>query len=64
LEKSTPESLFERGWDLSLLNDVLLRLEAEYASDGKREWMEAMRPALIADRNAINYADIAGKLVT
>lgn len=62
LEKNTPESLFERGWALSLLNDVLRRLETEYASDGKREWMEAMRPALIADRDAINYANIAGKL--
>ena len=62
LEKTTPESLFERGWALSLLNDVLLRLQAEYASDEKREWLEAMRPALIADRAAINYADIAGKL--
>jgi len=62
LEKTTPESLFERGWALSLLNDVLLRLEAEYASDEKREWLAAMRPALTADRGSIHYADIAGKL--
>lgn len=62
MEKSTPESLFERGWALSLLNDVLRRLEAEYDGDGKREWMEAMRPALTTDRNAINYRDIAGQL--
>ena len=62
LEKSTPESLFERGWAVSLLNDVLLRLESEYARDDKREWLAAMRPALVADREAIDYADIAGKL--
>jgi RNA polymerase sigma-70 factor (ECF subfamily) len=61
-EKSTPESLFERGWALSLLNDVLLRLAAEYASEGKSEWLAAMRPALIADRGSIHYADLAGKL--
>ena len=28
-EKNTPETLFERGWALSLLNDVLLRLKEE-----------------------------------
>ena len=61
-EKSTPETLFERGWALSLLNDVLRRLEDEYRHDGKSAWMEAMRPALTADRDSINYAEIAGQL--
>ncbi len=62
VEKNTPETLFERGWALSLLNDVLQRLEDEYRRDGKAAWMEAMRPALTAERDAIDYADIAGKL--
>ena len=61
-EKSTPETLFERGWALSLLNDVLRRMEEEYRRDGKSAWMEAMRPALTADRDSIGYADIAQKL--
>jgi RNA polymerase sigma factor (sigma-70 family) len=62
VEKTTPESLFERGWALSLLNDVVLRLEREYEADGKREWMEATRPVLTMDRSAINYGDMARKL--
>ena len=61
-EKNTPETLFERGWALSLLNDVLRRLENEYQRDGKTAWMEAMHPALTADRDGIAYADIAQKL--
>jgi RNA polymerase sigma-70 factor (ECF subfamily) len=62
VEKRTPESLFERGWALSLLDSVLLKLEREYAREEKREWMEVMRPALTAEREAINYAGMAAKL--
>jgi len=62
VEKDTPESLFERGWALALLNDVLARLEKEYDRDGKAEWMEAMRPALTNDSGSILYSDIAVKL--
>jgi len=61
-DKSTPETLFERGWALALLNDVLRRLEEEYKRDGKAAWMDAMRPALTADRDSIGYAEIAQKL--
>lgn len=61
-DKSTPETLFERGWALSLLNDVLRRLEEEYKRDGKAAWMDAMRPALTADRESIAYAEIGARL--
>ena len=61
-EKATPESLFERGWALTLLEGVLARLEEEYRRTGKQDWMEAMRPALTADRGAIDYAEMAPKL--
>lgn len=61
-EKATPESLFERGWALTLLNGVLARLEEEYRQDGKQTWIEAMRPALTIDRGALDYAEIAGTL--
>ncbi|MEI7935098.1 MAG: sigma-70 family RNA polymerase sigma factor [Verrucomicrobiota bacterium] len=61
-EKATPESLFERGWALTLLEGVLARLEEEYRQEGKHTWMEAMRPALTTDRGAIDYAQMAHKL--
>ena len=62
VEKRTPESLFERGWALALLDDVLARLEEEYGRVGKGEWMEAMRPALTNDSSSICYSGIARKL--
>jgi RNA polymerase sigma factor (sigma-70 family) len=61
-EQATPESLFERGWALTLLDGVLARLEAEYRREGKQAWLETLRPALTADRDALNYAGMAAEL--
>jgi DNA-directed RNA polymerase specialized sigma24 family protein len=61
-ESATPESLFERGWAVTLLDGVLARLEEEYCRAGKQAWMEAMRAALTTDRGAIDYAGMARKL--
>lgn len=58
----TPELLYERGWALTLLHDVLGRLEQEYARAGKRAWMEVLRPCLSIDRDKLRYDEIAGKL--
>jgi RNA polymerase sigma factor (sigma-70 family) len=62
VEKATPESLFERSWALTLLEDVLRQLEVEYGRAGKQAWMEAMRPALTTDREAIHYDQMADRL--
>ena len=62
VDQMTPETLFERGWALALLSDTLQHLEQEYARDGKTAWMQALRPALTADRATINYRQIAGQL--
>jgi RNA polymerase sigma-70 factor (ECF subfamily) len=62
VEKATPESLFERGWALTLLEGVLARLEEEYGREGKQACMKAMRPALTTDRGALDYTEIARQL--
>ena len=62
VDEMTPEVLFERGWALALLNDVLRQLEQEYVREGKKAWMDAMRPALTADRESIRYDQLAGQL--
>jgi RNA polymerase sigma factor (sigma-70 family) len=62
VENATPESLFERGWAVTMLNGVLSRLEGEYGRAGRQDWIEAMRPALATDRGALDYADLARKL--
>ena len=61
-DTATPESLFERGWALTLLRDVLARLEEEYRREGKQPWMDAMRPSLTSDRGSLDYAALAQKL--
>lgn len=61
-QTATPESLYERGWALALLNDVLNALETEYQRDGKGAWIEAMRPVLTADRDGLDYGAIASRL--
>jgi len=61
-EKATPESLYERGWALTLLEGVLARLEDEYRLEGKQAWWESMRPALTTDRGAIVYQEMAQDL--
>jgi len=61
-ERATPESLFERGWAVTLLEGVLARLDEEYRRTGKQTWMEAMRPALTTDRESMDYAGMAQTL--
>ena len=63
-DQATPESLFERGWALTLLDGVLALLEEEYHRAGKQAEMEAMRPALTTDGGAIDYAQMARQLDT
>ena len=41
---------------------MLARLEQEYEREGKREWMEIMRPALTGDRASLRHREIAEKL--
>jgi RNA polymerase sigma-70 factor (ECF subfamily) len=61
-EKTTPESLFERRWALTLLDAALAQLEEEYRD--KQAWMQAMRPALTAEKGALNYAALAARMGT
>ena len=47
---------------MTLLEGVLTRLEEEYRRPGKEAWLESLRPALTADRGALDYAQMAEKL--
>jgi RNA polymerase sigma-70 factor (ECF subfamily) len=42
VEATTPESLFERRWALSMLDHVLERLRAEFAAAGKARQLESL----------------------
>ena len=58
----TPEQAFERRWALTLLEEVLRQLEAEYREGGKAEMFVALRPALVCDRGDLSYPELARQL--
>jgi len=58
----TPEQSFEWRWALTLLDQVMNRLSAEYARQGKTELFEQLKPCLLGERTAQPYAILASQL--
>ena len=61
-DNSTPEQSFEWRWALTLLDQVMKRLSAEFVRDGKAEFFEALKPCLLGERTSHPYAELATKL--
>lgn len=61
-DPATPERVFERRWALTLLEEVLNRLRAEYAQEGKADLFAALHPCLVGERTAQPYAELAAKM--
>jgi len=57
----TPERVFERQWALTLLEQVLARLQAEMAAEGKAALFDAMKGHLTGSQ-AVSYATTAASL--
>ncbi|MCL4179989.1 MAG: sigma-70 family RNA polymerase sigma factor [Verrucomicrobia bacterium] len=58
----TPERSFELRWVLTLLEEVLNRLQAEYEQEGKADLFAALNPCLVGERTSQPYAELAAKL--
>ena len=56
------DETFDRQWALMLLNVTLDRLEMEFVTAGKRVDFEALKDCLMAERGAIDYAAMAGRM--
>jgi RNA polymerase sigma factor (sigma-70 family) len=54
----TPEKLFERRWAMTLLDNALAQLDAEFACSGKRELYEALKPFLSGTSDSSCYREI------
>ncbi len=54
-----PDETYDRQWALTLLNLATTRLRAEFAATGKPGEYEELKPCLLADRGAIDYAGVA-----
>ena len=53
------DKLFERRWALTLLENVLGQLGHEYATAGKSDLFQALKPALMGEKRGTPYAEIA-----
>lgn len=62
VESATPERIFERRWALTLLEEVLNRLRAEYEQEGKDNLFAMLHPCLVGERTAQPYAELAAKM--
>ena len=61
-ESMTAEKIFERRWALTLLEQVLARLRAEYTRDGKARTFEQLKSTLSGERRSVPYAEIGTRL--
>jgi RNA polymerase sigma-70 factor (ECF subfamily) len=62
IETSTPESLFERRWALSLLEQVMAKLRAELVAAGKGAQFEVLLPFLNREAESGRYDDASSEL--
>jgi RNA polymerase sigma-70 factor (ECF subfamily) len=53
------DHLYERRWALTLLDQTMARLRAEYESDGRGGDFTRLKECLTAERGAIPYGEIA-----
>jgi RNA polymerase sigma-70 factor (ECF subfamily) len=60
----TPESLFERRWAMTLLEEVLVQLKKELIQAGKADLFDHLKDLLTAEKSKISYREAAQKLGT
>jgi len=58
----TPEKLFERRWALTVLDQVLARLQAELLAEGKQSVFDGLKKFLTGGRESGGYAQAAVEL--
>ena len=58
----SPERIYERRWALTLLENAMAALGAEYAAAGKQILFEQLRPFLSGDDQDVEYEALAGRL--
>ena len=60
--ETTPDRLYERRWALTLLEQTMARLRAEFAGAGKTAEFDKLKSFLTADKREIPYAAVATEL--
>ena len=60
--EATPESLYERGWAIGVLDHALDRLRAEAVASGRQAVFDELQCCLVGDRTTENYAQLGARL--
>ena len=63
-DQATPETLYERRWAATMLEQVRRRMRDEYIADGKGESFERLQACLTGTERLIAYNDLAAQLDT
>ena len=61
-DRFSPDKLYDRAWATTLLEQVIARLRAECAAEGKGKVFEQLKPFLTMGKSDIPYAQAAASL--
>jgi len=61
VDNVTPETLFERKWAVTVLEQVLARLREEFVASEKAELFDELKVFLSADQATRSYASVAAR---
>jgi len=61
-EQETPETIFERRWAVSALQQTMEKLGSEMEQAGKRKTFQRLKPLLVGEALATPYREIAADL--
>lgn len=61
-DQLSPDKLYDRAWAMTLLEQVIARLRADCAAEGRAGGFEQLKPFLMVGKGAIPYAEAAARL--
>ncbi len=61
-DQLSPDKLYDRAWAMTLLEQVIARLRAECAAEGRAGGFEQLKPFLMVGKSDISYAEAAARL--
>jgi RNA polymerase sigma-70 factor (ECF subfamily) len=61
-DELSPEKIYERRWAMTLLDQMLRQLEAEFAATGRLRLFEELKVFLLDEKGVGSYAETAARL--
>jgi len=61
-DPAAPDRAYDKQWALTLLAEVMNRLEGEYEGEGKADLFAALKDTLLGSRESQPYVELAGRL--